>query len=228
MSEVEKDLHMNMLEIIKKLKAPKNQNNSFGRYMYRSCEDILEAVKPLLIGCNVRLSLSDEMIGVNDRIYVKATASVTDGDQTFSTTAFAREPLTKKGMDEAQITGSASSYSRKYALNGLFCIDDNKDADTDSYNKVEKKLDNGVKKLDNLTTDIKEVFNGEIKESVKLLIGEIHDIINKNKEANQAPTPDQIKKVGLFNAITKGIASGTEPTPNTYKSLDSIKAALAI
>lgn len=126
-----------LAEIQKKLNAPKNQRNSFGGYNYRSAEDILEAVKPLLDGAI--LTIQDDIVLVGDRFYVKATATFTDGEYTTSTTAFAREPQTKKGMDESQITGTASSYARKYALNGLFCIDDNKDPDTDEYTKQTKK-----------------------------------------------------------------------------------------
>ena len=117
-----------LAKIQKELKAPKGQLNKFGGYNYRSCEDILEAVKPLLDGAI--LTLQDEIINIGNRFYVKATATFTDGTYTHSVTAMAREPETKKGMDESQITGMASSYARKYALNGLFCIDDTKDADT--------------------------------------------------------------------------------------------------
>jgi hypothetical protein len=135
------------------LKAPKNQTNSFGGYKYRSCEDILEAVKPLL-GESV-LTITDEIVCIHglpgepvvhevldnqkkttttfkcpdSRYYVKATATLTYGNQSISASAYAREAFAKKGMDEAQVTGAASSYARKYALNGLFCIDDNKDSD---------------------------------------------------------------------------------------------------
>lgn len=115
------------------LKAPKSQYNSFGKYHYRCCEDILEAVKPLCDQNNLVLTLSDEMIMLGDRYYVKATATVYDAtsvDQ-LSVSAYAREEFDKKGMDGSQITGAASSYARKYALNGLFCIDDTKDADSD-------------------------------------------------------------------------------------------------
>ena len=111
------------------LAAPKNQRNNFGNYNYRSCEDILTAVKPLLKDCCASLTLDDDIVMIGDRIYVKAIASLEWGGTNIQTTAFAREELTKKGMDAAQITGSASSYARKYALNGLFCIDDTKDAD---------------------------------------------------------------------------------------------------
>lgn len=114
-------------EIQKKLNAPKGQFNSFGKYHYRSCEDILMAVKPLLDG--LVLTVNDDMVLVGDRIYVKATATISDGETSISTSAFAREAEDKKGMDSAQVTGSTSSYARKYALNGLLLIDDNKDAD---------------------------------------------------------------------------------------------------
>lgn len=118
-----------------KLKAPKGQVNSFGHYNYRSCEDILEAVKPLLHEAGLTLTLSDDVIAVGNRVYVKATATVTDGAESVSNTAFAREAESKKGMDDSQVTGTASSYARKYALNGLFAIDDTKDADTDEYSR---------------------------------------------------------------------------------------------
>lgn len=111
------------------LKAPKGQFNEFGGYKYRSCEDILEAVKPLLLEQGLQLTITDEPVEVGGRIYIKATATVTDGSETATVSGYAREAETKKGMDESQITGTASSYARKYALNGLFLIDDTKDAD---------------------------------------------------------------------------------------------------
>lgn len=117
-------------EIQVKLNAPKGQYNAFGKYKYRSCEDILASLKPLLNEHKCTLVLSDEIIMIGDRFYIKATATITNekGEKEVST-AFARESLSKKGQDEAQVTGSASSYARKYALNGLFCIDDTKDPD---------------------------------------------------------------------------------------------------
>lgn len=121
--------------IQKELKAPKGQHNSFGNYDYRSCEDILTAVKPLL--GEATLILNDEIMLIGDRYYVKATATLNDGLLTVSATAYARESLEKKGMDTAQITGAASSYARKYALNGLFLIDDTKDADTVNGHEIE-------------------------------------------------------------------------------------------
>lgn len=127
-----------LADIQARLKAPKGQFNSFGGYKYRSAEDILEAVKPLLKEVGAALTLSDEMVPVGDRIYVAATARFfsTDGSPEISVKAYAREEETKKGMDGAQITGAASSYARKYALNGLFAIDDTKDADaTNTHGK---------------------------------------------------------------------------------------------
>ena len=120
-------------EVQFKLKAPKGQTNSFGHYNYRSCEDILEAVKPLLHEAGLTLTLTDDVVAVGNRIYVKSVATITDGNDTICNSAFAREAESKKGMDDSQITGTASSYARKYALNGLFCIDDTRDADTDEY-----------------------------------------------------------------------------------------------
>lgn len=127
--------------IQKELKAPKNQRNSFGNYNYRSCEDILEAVKPLLSENKCILIMYDEIVNMGDRYYVKATAEFYDIEDknVIKVSAFARESEEKKGMDSAQITGATSSYARKYALNGLFLIDDTKDADTDEYTKTKEK-----------------------------------------------------------------------------------------
>lgn len=117
------------------LKAPKWQYNSFGKYNYRSCEDILEGVKPLLSEQELILTIEDSIEMIGDRYYVKATATLSDGTNSISTSAYARESLDKKGMDSSQVTGATSSYARKYALNGLLCIDDTKDADTMDNNK---------------------------------------------------------------------------------------------
>lgn len=130
---------MNLNKIQQELNAPKSQKNTFGNYNYRSCEDILQAVKPLL-GESV-LTITDDIVLIGDRYYVKATATITSNDKSISVSGFAREPLDKKGMDLAQITGSTSSYARKYALNGLFAIDDTKDADTQDNTHVEPEKD---------------------------------------------------------------------------------------
>ena len=127
-------IHEKIAKIQHDLKAPKGQLNKFGGYRYRSCEDILTALKPLLGG--LVITITDEIIAVADRVYVQATASITDGENCVSTTAYAREEQSKKGMDASQITGSASSYARKYALNGLLCIDDTRDADADNQHET--------------------------------------------------------------------------------------------
>lgn len=120
-----------------KLTAPKEQFNKFGNYKYRSCEDILKAVKPLLAETKCTLMLQDEVLLIGNRYYIKATATLTNSTgESVATTALAREDENKKGMDGSQITGAASSYARKYALNGLFAIDDTKDADaTNTHGK---------------------------------------------------------------------------------------------
>lgn len=147
-------------QIQAELKAPKGQFNSFGKYNYRSAEDILEAVKPLLSKHDALLTLSDEVVEIGGRVYVKATAAITDSEgATLYITAYAREAEKKTGMDDSQITGTASSYARKYALNGLFLIDDTKDADTDAYTaqtqaaekKANKKVSaNTIKRINEL------------------------------------------------------------------------------
>ena len=119
-----------IVAIQSELKAPKGQYNSFGKYNYRSCEDILEGAKPLLAKHGLVLTIQDSIDLIGDRFYVKATATITDGKEQLSTSAYARESLDKKGMDASQVTGTTSSYARKYALNGLLAIDDTKDADT--------------------------------------------------------------------------------------------------
>jgi len=130
-----------LIAIQSELKAPKSQFNKFGGYKYRNAEDILEAVKPLLFKHSCTLTISDDMAIVGDRIYVKATVSVSNGTDSISVSAFAREPETQKGMSDSQITGASSSYARKYALNGMFAIDDTKDAD--ETNTHEEKKDDG-------------------------------------------------------------------------------------
>ena len=138
-----KEINIKLMNIQQELKAPKGQYNSFGKYAYRSCEDILEAVKPLLKKAKVVLTISDELQYIGNRYYIKATATLidTESEATISNSAYAREEETKKGMDGSQITGASSSYARKYALNGLFGIDDNKDSDTTNIQSKEEKED---------------------------------------------------------------------------------------
>ncbi len=148
-------LNSKLAIIQQKLKAPKGQFNKFANFNYRSCEDILEALKPLL--GDLTLRINDEVVNIGDRYYIRATVSLWDSTERIETTAFAREAQIKTGMDEAQITGAASSYARKYALNGLFLIDDTKDADTqDNTIKPIKKL---VPKMINTKEDAEKATN---------------------------------------------------------------------
>lgn len=126
-------IFVTLQSIQQSLVAPKGQYNSFGKYSYRSAEDILEALKPILKEHDAVLILQDGIVQIGDRYYVEATATLYAVGETIGTTAYAREDDSKKGMDGSQVTGAASSYARKYALNGLFMIDDNKDPDTDEY-----------------------------------------------------------------------------------------------
>lgn len=128
---------MKLAEIQAEIKAPKGQFNSFGKYKYRSCEDLVEAIKPVINPKGYSLILTDEVVAVGDRIYFKATATITNGTETYFATGWAREDDNKKGMDTSQLSGATSSYARKYALNGLFAIDDTEDSD--STNKHEEK-----------------------------------------------------------------------------------------
>lgn len=149
-----------LIAIQSKLKATKGRWNSFGKYHYRSCEDILEAVKPLCAEEGCILLLSDEMVLVGERYYIKATAALKTPESEFIVSGYARESDDKKGMDASQITGTASSYARKYALNGLFCIDDNKDADTDEYQHEKKSRETKAK------PEVKYVAKPELKQKI--------------------------------------------------------------
>lgn len=205
-----KNIYSKLSNIQQELKAPKGQRNDFGKYNYRSCEDILEAVKPICAKNKTTLVLSDELVVLGDstpieyketyydkdlkrenvrtivtgnqRYYIKATATIYDieSGEEISNTAYAREEENKKGMDGSQITGTASSYARKYALNGLFNIDDTKDADTNEYHKQTNKPNVSVKNKQVMITDqqkekIKELYTPEeIKEYLQ-------DVVEKKK-----------------------------------------------
>ena len=137
--EAQSSLLLHLAQIQSELKAPKGQYNKFGGFNYRSCEDILEAVKPLLKERGLVLLITDDIVQIGERYYVRATATIYDSEGSYiSNSALAREDTNKGKMDGSQMTGSASSYARKYALNGLFCIDDTKDADTDEYTKAQE------------------------------------------------------------------------------------------
>ena len=145
MEKKEKTIYEKLLAVQNELKAPKDKRNNFGGYNYRSCESILEAVKPLLQEQGLMLTIKDDVVNIGDRYYVRATVLLDDisSNGEIAITALAREEEAKKGMDASQITGTASSYARKYALNGLFLIDDTKDADTDEFHRTTQE--NGQK-----------------------------------------------------------------------------------
>lgn len=178
-----------LTKIQKQLRAPKDKYNSFGKYAYRSAEGILEAVKPLCAEQDCQLTLSDEIVLSGNRFYVCATATLVDNEsgEVVNVKAFAREDESKKGMDGSQITGTASSYARKYALNGLFCIDDAKDADTDEYQRVQGSQVDYDKAIASATSsaglkkiwaEVKAIAGSQPQEYERLKIL----IANKNKE----------------------------------------------
>lgn len=181
-----------LCNIQNELKAPKNQYNSFGKYKYRNAEDILEAVKPLLKAEGCTLVLSDEVALIGNRYYIKATATIRDIETgvPISVDAYAREDESKKGMDGSQVSGAASSYARKYALNGLFCIDDTKDADTDEHYKTIKKPASKPK------------TSGE---KVKLKAELLNLIIKKEKTVEDVL---KIAKVSDLDELTEGRMQG--------------------
>ena len=193
-----KKIYEKLAKVQAELKAPKGQFNSFGKYHYRSQEDILEAVKPILSRQGMTINLTDDIVLVGERYYVKSTAIVSDGTDTISVTAFAREPSEKKGMDESQITGTASSYARKYALNGLFAIDDTKDSDTEEQPKqaIEKreatpapkqqtnKLDEAlIKEASSLKIDLNKVATYLKKDVQELTNDDLKSCIERKKKS---------------------------------------------
>ena len=174
------------------LKAPKNQFNAFGKYKYRSCEDILEAVKPLLAKNKLTMIISDEIEHIGERFYVKATIELFDVEtgETIITSKLAREEETKKGMDASQLTGSTSSYATKYALNGLFLIDDTKDADTTNNHGNDQKNENkDTNKSDKPT---------QKKESKKITIDTYLEAIRKYEKEYQTEIKDYLVDKALM------------------------------
>lgn len=167
-------------KIQSELKAPKNQYNKFGGYKYRNQEDILEAAKPLLKKYGCTLTVSDDLLMLGDRFYVKATATFANKDgKSVQTTAFAREELTKKGMDASQITGSASSYARKYALNGLFCIDDTKDPDTMDNTQQPTQQSGGTNET--LALAIQELRAAQSRETLNSIYANYKAVLGSNQ-----------------------------------------------
>lgn len=209
-----KTIHEILHDIQVELKAPKNQYNSFGKYKYRSCEDILEGVKPLLPnGCN--LTLQDNIVEVGGRVYVQSIATLTTAKSSspdsfsISATAFAREPAEKKGMDASQITGTASSYARKYALNGLFCIDDTKDADS---NEAHQKATSSKVALP------KKEYNELYNEIVNC--DDLAEPLKKLKASKARMSPQQQKDLGEQVTIKQASLDNKELEANMDKIKD--------
>lgn len=184
----EKAFHEKINYVQVKLNAPKGQYNNFGKYKYRSTEDILGALKPLLKETGLILNIQDEMVQIGERYYVKATASLFQGIDGISSTAYAREAEFKKGMDDSQITGTASSYARKYALNGLLAIDDNQDVDSmDNRDNSQKKSNTGTFKGNSTTQKSNNAVDLNIQDTAyrKKLTAELkkqykdQDLLNK-------------------------------------------------
>lgn len=207
-----------LLSIQNELKAPKNQYNKFGKYNYRSCEDILEAIKPLCLKYGAVLLVDDYVEQVGERFYIKAKASLIDIDtqEEVYACAYARESENKKGMDSAQVTGATSSYARKYALNGLFCIDDTKDVDTQEYQEKKQMNNNQSKNINNYEqVGIEQAtLLGEIDKRVEELFnlgvdvkseGALHFINKFNNNKSDVNTMTQAERYNYKNVLEKMI-----------------------
>lgn len=191
-----------LMQVQRNLKAPKNQFNSFGKYNYRSCEDILEGLKPHLIDSTVYVY--DEVVQIGERYYVKATAVFQSGEESVQVTAYAREENEKKGMDASQITGMASSYARKYALNGLFLIDDTKDADTRDNSKSggseSKPAPQDKKKPETLKDDITAEANTFASKCAEIAMSDAEITAFKRFLFKKSPTKAELRAVNdAFN-----------------------------
>lgn len=211
-------IYSKLLSIQNELKAPKNQYNKFGKYNYRSCEDILEAIKPLCLKYGAVVLIDDYVTQVGERFYVKARASFIDIDsqEEVYACAYARESENKKGMDSAQVTGATSSYARKYALNGLFCIDDTKDVDTQEYQEKKQTNNNQSKNVNDYEqVGIEQAtLLGEIDKRVEELSnlgvdvkseGALHFINKFNNNKSDVNTMTQAERYNYKNVLEKMI-----------------------
>lgn len=211
-------IYSKLLSIQNELKAPKNQYNKFGKYNYRSCEDILEAIKPLCLKYGAVVLIDDYVSQIGERFYVKAKASLIDIDtqEEVYACAYARESENKKGMDSAQVTGATSSYARKYALNGLFCIDDTKDVDTQEYQE-KKQMNNNQSKNANDYEQVgieQATLLGEIDKRVEELFnlgvdvkseGALHFINKFNNNKSDVNTMTQAERYNYKKVLEKMI-----------------------
>lgn len=210
-------IYKKLLEIQKKLQSPKGQYNAFGKYKYRSCEDVLQTLKPFLAEQGLTLMLSDQLENIGERFYISAEAVLVDNEtgETIKTKAYAREEETKKGMDGSQITGASSSYARKYALNGMFLIDDNKDsddtntgnekADENKKNEPKKELtENELRKayIDTINK-YQKYFKAEIKKLLEDGAFEISDVPTENLKALATKIKEKIKNDKELQKIIK-------------------------
>lgn len=213
-----------LMQVQSELKAPKNQYNSFGKYNYRSCEDILEGVKPLLKKVKATLTISDDITQVADRIYVKATATFTDVEngETITNSAFAREASDKKGMDESQVTGATSSYARKYCLNGLLCIDDTKDSDTD---EIKNERNARAEKEEKSKAKVKKDTPEEAKANEEMITNVDNRLLpnpNRSPEEREKNIKAEIARTGQDEAKlldNAGVKAWSELTDARYVSL---------
>lgn len=207
MTKETKSVYDSLHRIQKSLKAPKGQYNSFGKYHYRSCEDILEGLKAVLESGET-VTITDKIVMIGDRFYVEATASFCYGGQCVSSTGYAREPESRKGMDESQVTGSTSSYARKYALNALFLIDDTKDADaTNDHGKKEEKQEKPKPVIEGDELLIYEAM--EKAETIKILEG----IVKFHKEKLDKMPEDKKHQFKIaYSKAKKRIESQTDYT----------------
>ena len=201
------------------LKAPKGQYSEFGDYWYRSLENITDALKPFLKATGTILLMSDEIVLVNERYYVKATATIMDSENSLSVTALARETFTKKKMDDSQITGAASSYARKYALNGLFAIDDTKDADATNKHETEKKNIKQPQKANVYKKPERKVTDEQAKEKLAEIVQKFKKQFNytENKEAITAIS--KALEVDVNEIYSKG---SVEEKIDLYKKIRGI------
>ena len=231
-----------LLQVQLELKAPKNQKNTFGGYNYRSCEDIFEAVKPLLEKQKLTLRLTDELVNIGERYYIKATAILTDGTETIENTAYAREEETKKGMDGSQITGASSSYARKYALNGLFLIDDVKDSDATNTGEPTKE------DAENYTVSFGKYNGKKLSEVIKdeyyknYLLSGNDEYLKKCIELltnEKVPSEDELKEknalLAEFNKLVALTGTPIEKIQENYKvdntsklSIEQLKDAIEV
>jgi len=210
------DFYKKLSQLQQDIKAPKNKKNTFGNYNYRSCEDVMHSFKEINKQYNFVLNVSDEIVNVGDRYYIKAIATLSDGENSITAIGYAREDENKKGMDLSQLTGACSSYARKYALNGLFCLDDTKDADTDEFqNKSQNKQNESV--FDSQLPPQTKQF--QFEEPSEVLINEIKNLIQ------MLPVDDTEKKEIVKNySQEEGISKKTGKSWERYiNNLNTLK-----